>query len=88
LVLDLGDLINRFEFFIGIEFIIEVNEVCSGTPLAMVQTVLSEVSCLPTFKAGIVGRATRGSSSSCVRPELATSLALSVPVSIRGTGTI
>jgi len=84
----LSNLVNRFKLFIGVEFVIEVNEVGSGASLVMVQTVSSEVSRLPAFKAGIVGCATRGSGGSRVRPELATSLALSAPVSVRGVGTI
>jgi len=84
----LSNLINRFKLFIGVEFIVEVDEVGSGASLAMVQTVSSKVSHLPAFKAGVVGCATRGSGGSHVRPELATSLALSAPVSVRGVGTI
>jgi len=84
----LGDLINRFKLFIGIEFVVEVNEICSSASLVTVQTVSSEVSYLPAFEIGVVGHTTGGSSSGHVRSKLAMSLALSTPVSIRGAGTI
>jgi len=84
----LGDLINRFQFFIGVEFIVEINKVCSSTSLAVARTVLSEMSYLSAFKTGIVGCASGGSSSSCIRTELSMSLALPTPISVRSTGSV
>jgi len=52
------------------------------------QAVSSEVSCLPTFEAGIIGCALGRSSGCCIRSELSVSLILSTPISIEGAGTI
>jgi len=86
--MDLGNLVNRFQFFVGIKFIIEIDEVRSIASLAATRAVLSEVSCLSAFEAGIVGCASGRSSGSHIRSELSASLILSAPVSIGSAGMV
>ena len=64
----MSNLVNRFKFLIGVEFIVEIDEVCSSVSLATTQAVSGEVACLSTLETGVVSHATRGSYSRCIGP--------------------